>query len=133
MSQNNGVELAFQMTPSPRARLDAHPSRAPGGRLPRVTQVMALAIQFQEMIRTGEVRDCADLARLAGLTRERISQVMKLVWLAPDIQMEILYLPSVHGGRFPVSEVAARKIATVLSWAEQRAEWAKLKNSLTIL
>ncbi len=133
MSQNNGVELAFQMTPSPRARLDAHPSRAPGGRLPRVTQVMALAIQFQEMVRTGEVRDCADLARLAGLTRERISQVMKLAWLAPDIQMEILYLPAVHGGRFPVSEVAARKIATVLSWAEQRAEWAKLKNSLTIL
>jgi hypothetical protein len=94
---------------------------------------MALAIQFQEMVRSGEVRDCADLARLAGLTRERISQVMKLAWLAPDIQMEILYLPAVHGGRFPVSEVAARKIATLLSWTEQRAEWAKLKNSLTIL
>jgi hypothetical protein len=132
MSQNNGVELAFQMTPSPRARLEAHPARAPGGRLPRVTQVMALAIQFQEMVRTGEVRDYADLARLAGLTRERISQVMKLAWLAPDIQMEILYLPTVHGDRFPVSEVAARKTATILSWVEQRAEWAKLKNSLTI-
>jgi len=38
-------------------------------------------MQFREMIRSGDARDCADLARLGGLTRERISQIMKLLWL----------------------------------------------------
>ena len=39
-------------------------------------------------------RDYADLARLGCLTRERMSQIMELVWLAPDIQREILEFPS---------------------------------------
>ena len=73
------------------------------------------------------------VARPGGLTRERISQIMKLAWLAPDIQMEILYLSPVPGGRFPISEVAARKIAEAFSWAEQREQWSKLKNSKTLL
>jgi hypothetical protein len=97
------------------------------GQLPRATRVLALAIQFQEMLRTGEVRDCADLARLAGVTRERISQIMKLAWLAPDIQMEVLYFPPVSGVHFPVRERALRGISSRLSWDEQRELWDKLK------
>ena len=97
------------------------------GRLPRVTQVMALAIQFQDMIQRGEARDYADLARLGCLTRERMSQIMELVWLAPDIQQEILELPPTGGTRFPISEVSVRRIASLLSWAEQKHEWSRLK------
>jgi hypothetical protein len=89
--------------------------------------VLALAIQFQEMLRQGEAQDCADLARLGGLTRERISQIMKFNWLASDLQLEILYLNQAPGERFPVSEVAVRRIAQRLSWTEQRALWRKLK------
>ncbi len=86
-------------------------------------------MQFREMIRSGDARDCADLARLGGLTRERISQIMKLLWLAPDIQIDILYLAPTPGGRFPVSEVAMRKIANRLAWPDQHEEWVKLKQS----
>ncbi len=90
---------------------------------------MALAIHFQDMIRRGEARDYADLARLGCLTRERMSQIMELVWLAPDIQQEILYLSLNSGGRYPICERAVRKIANCLSWADQRAKWETLKRS----
>jgi hypothetical protein len=93
---------------------------------------MALAIQFQDMIQRGEARDYADLARLGCLTRERMSQIMELVWLAPDIQQEILEFPPSGAARFPISEVAVRKIAGPLSWNEQRHAWQTLKNSLHI-
>ena len=97
------------------------------GRLPRVSQVLALAIHFQDMIDRGDARDYADLARLGGLTRERMSQIMELIWLAPDIQHEILEFPPTSVPRFPISEVAARRIAATLDWGEQRNIWRKLK------
>jgi hypothetical protein len=97
------------------------------GRLPRITQVLALAINLEDMIRRGEAKDYADLARLSCLCRERISQVVRLNYLAPDIQVELLYLPPTASGRFPVSETALRKIANLLSWVDQRREWKTLK------
>jgi hypothetical protein len=60
---------------------------------------------------------------LGCISRERISQVMVLAWLAPDIQQQVLGLPKTPGGRFPVSETALRTIARIASWAEQRTRW----------
>jgi hypothetical protein len=130
MQQNSKVETQFRIHPAPRAAAQrgcqpGAPAGA-GGRLPRITQVLALAMQFREMIRSGDARDCADLARLGGLTRERISQIMKLLWLAPEIQIDILYLPPTPSGRFPVSEVAIRKIANRPAWRDQHHEWLNL-------
>jgi hypothetical protein len=93
-----------------------------------VTQVLALAIQFEDMLQRGDAKDYADLARVGGLCRERVSQIMRLVYLSPDIQVELLYLPPTPTGRFPVSETSVRKIASLLSWTEQRIEWARLKS-----
>ena len=93
---NSAAEIQFRLHPTGRAAAIGTPSDAPRstpGRLPRVTQVMALAIQLQDMIQRGDARDYADLARLGCLTRERMSQIMELVWLAPDIQQEILEFP----------------------------------------
>lgn len=97
------------------------------GPLPRITQVLALAIHLEDMIRRGEANDYADLARLSCLCRERISQIVRLNYLAPAIQVELLYLPPTASGRFPISETALRKIANLLSWADQRREWKALK------
>jgi hypothetical protein len=88
---------------------------------------MALAIHFQDLIRRGEATDYADLARLGCLTRERMSQIMELVWLAPDIQREILEFPPTGVTRFPISEVAVRRIAGTLAWEDQRQEWKRLQ------
>ena len=55
---------------------------------------MALAIKLQNMVDCGEVRDYADLARLGYVTRARLTQIMNLLLLAPDIQEHLLSLPS---------------------------------------
>lgn len=96
------------------------------GRIPRVAQVLALAIQFQEMIDAGEVRGYTDLTRLGCVSRERISQVMMLSWLAPDIQNAILTLPQTPGGRFHIGEALIRPIARLPLWEEQRRRWLGL-------
>jgi len=87
--------------------------------------VLALALQFQEMIDSGVVRDYADLARLGCVSRERISQIMMLVWLAPDIQQAVLRLPP-YSGRAPFSEAALRRIAKIPLWEDQRTAPRKL-------
>ena len=128
--RTSAVEIQFRLHSTGRPTKGTEPSDAPEssrGRVPRVTQVMALAIHFQDMIQRGEAHDYADLARLGCLTRERMSQIMELVWLAPDIQQEILEFPPNRTGRFPVSEVAARCVAEKLDWAEQRELWRNLK------
>ena len=94
------------------------------GRHIRAAQVLALALQFQQMIDSGEVRDYADLARLGCVSRERISQIMMLVSLAPDIQQAVLRLPPSE--RAPFSEGALRRIAKIVRWDEQRLEWQRL-------
>jgi len=130
---NGAIEIQFQLHPRPRGRAEDQAVGLTTGRLPRVTQVLALALYFHDMIRRGEPRDYADLARLGGVTRERVSQIMKLVWLAPDIQQEILYLPPTPGGRYPISELAVRKVADLISWAEQRARWQQMKKALRLI
>ena len=126
---NSATEIQFRLYAS-KNKESGTTSEAPSshrGRLPRVAQVLALAVHFQDMIQRGEARDYSDLARLGCITRERMSQIMELIWLAPDIQQEILEFPPNRTGRFPVSEVAARRIAARLDWVEQRDLWRKLK------
>ena len=128
--QDSTAKIQFQLhsTKRPEGERGRSDSQDSGnGRVPRVTQVMALAIQFQDMIQRGEARDYADLARLGCLTRERMSQIMELIWLAPDIQREILECKPTYTTRFPISEVAVRRIAAELAWDAQRLAWRKLK------
>ena len=129
MKSNEAIEVSFQLHSGPRVptrAADTHRAQSTG-RLPRVTEVLSLAIQFQNMIAQGDAKDYTDLARLGCLCRERVSQIMRLGYLAPDIQVELLYLPPTATGRFPVSETSVRKIASLLSWTKQREQWARLK------
>jgi len=96
------------------------------GRLPRITRLMALAIKFQDMVDRGEVRDYADLARLGYVTRARLTQIMNLSLLAPDIQEAILLMLPTAKGRDGISERSLRKVTAIPSWTRQRAEWRDL-------
>ena len=98
---------------------EATPPAPRRGRVPRVARLLALAHRFEKLIRDGEVRDYADLARLGHVTRARLSQIMDLL-LAPDIQEAILFLPAVASGVDPMRERQLRQIVTVLDWAKQR-------------
>ena len=101
----------------------------PVGRLPRITRLMALAIRFDELIQNGEVTDYAELARLGHVSRARVTQIMNLLMLAPDIQEEILHLPRVSGGRDPIHLRQLQPIALVPDWRKQRRLWTTLMNS----
>jgi len=89
----------------------------------RISRLMALAIRFDRLVREGAVRDYADLARLGHVTRARVTQIMNLLNLAPDIQEEILFLPRVEGARDGVSERQVREVVAEVGWGEQRKVW----------
>ena len=98
----------------------------PADRVPRVTRLMALAIRFDQLIRDGEIADYAEIARLGHVTRARVTQIMNLLHLAPDIQEAILDLPRVEHGRDPITERDLRPIAAVIDWRKQRRLWREL-------
>jgi hypothetical protein len=100
----------------------------PPGAVPRVTRLMALAIRFEGLVAKGLVKDYADLARLGRVTRARITQIMNLLNLAPDIQEAILGLPRTVKGRAPVTERAVRAVANEPEWKKQRRVWTKIRS-----
>ena len=93
-------------------------------RIPRIARLMALAIKFQDMVDRGEVRDYADLARLGYVSRARLTQIMNLLLLAPDIQEQLLLPESPTAN---VREPHLRRIVDVADWTEQRSRWASLR------
>jgi len=108
-------------------RIGPAPEPPPPGRIPRVTRLMALAIRFDHLIRTGEVRDMAELARLGMVTRARVTQIMNLLLLAPAIQEAVLYLDPVESGRDPITERDLRPIAAVADWDRQQQLHSQLR------
>ena len=96
------------------------------GNVPRVARLMALAIHFDGLLGHGEAPGYAALARVGQVTRARMSQIMGLNHLAPDIQEEILFLPRTVQGRDPVTEHDLRPIVSLLDWGEQRSAWRRL-------
>ena len=100
----------------------------PTGRVPRVSRLMALAIRLDQLIRDGVVADQAELARLGHVTRARLTQIMNLLLLSPDIQESILFLPTFELGRNPITEKQLRPIASVADWRKQRRMWSRLQS-----
>ena len=92
----------------------------PVGRTPRVSKLMALAIRFDQLLRDGEVANQSELARLAHVTQPRMTQIMNLLHLAPDIQEEVLHLPPIIEGRDPISERDLRPVVRLICWEKQR-------------
>jgi len=63
------------------------------GKVPIVSRMMALAIFYEQLIKDGKLKSVSDIGRLEGVTQQRVSQVMSLLWLSPKIQEIILNLP----------------------------------------
>ena len=101
--------------------------RVPVRRPARVAIALALAHKIEEAIQRGVARDRADVARRMGLTRARITQLLDLALLAPDLQDQVLALESVDGIE-PKSERTLRSVAYAGPWAQQRVQWASAVN-----
>ena len=100
-------------------------------RIPRITRLMALAIKFQGMLDCEAVRDYADLARLGYVTRARITQIMNLLNLAPEIQEDILDLAGPSTEACYVAERRIRSITKTVAWSPQRLAWTELRSGST--
>ncbi|MCC6906629.1 MAG: hypothetical protein IT430_01695 [Phycisphaerales bacterium] len=99
----------------------------PKGRIPRISKLMALAIRFDQLLNDGVVANQSELARLVHVTQPRMTQIMNLLNLAPDIQEEILHLPSVTDGRDPIHERVLRAVVAQHDWNAQRTVWLGIK------
>jgi hypothetical protein len=104
------------------------PGRLPRvGRVPRITRLMALAIRFNGLLDDGIAKDYSDLAKLGRVTKARITQIMNLLNLAPEIQETLLFLAPVRTWRDPVSERSLRTIVAEASWKHQRKLFAEVQ------
>jgi hypothetical protein len=108
------------------ARVPPQPPLRPPGRVPRVARLMALAMQFEAQVRTGVLASYSALADLGHVTRARVSQIMNLINLAPDIQEAVLFLPRTESGRDPIHLRLLQPIASTLEWKKQRRMWREL-------
>jgi hypothetical protein len=111
---------------------NAEPPRPrPTNRTPRIAKLMALAIRFDEMLRSGEASDTIELARRGHVTQPRMSQIMALNQLAPDIQEALLNLPATKG-KPEIHEKRLRPIAAMLNWKDQREAWNDLRQAISV-
>ncbi len=92
--------------------------------------IMALAIHCDQMIREGKVANQTELARLLHVTQPRMTQIMNLLLLAPDIQEKLLFLPRVEQGEDPVTERDLRAVCAEVDWERQRGMWVRVVGAL---
>jgi len=65
----------------------------PEGRAPRIARLLTLAHKLDAMVRSGEIHDYAELARLGHISPALLTQIMALRHLAPAIHEYVLFLP----------------------------------------
>jgi hypothetical protein len=133
VSSNQAVTYALDFSAGRKSRREttiaSSASDVPDGEravaVPRIARLMALAIRFEGLVRDERVRDYSELARLGKVTRARMTQIMKLLDLAPDIQEQLLFLPPVKG----LNERNLRPVVTQIDWRRQRHLFQKLCQS----
>jgi hypothetical protein len=132
MSANSEVTytLGFAVSRYRRHKNSAYSSRGQVGNpaqasrsIPRIARLMALVIRFERLLMDEMIQNYAELARLGCVTRSPITQIMKLLDLAPDIQEEILFLPPIKG----LNERSLRSIVSRTDWDEQRRLFQKIR------
>src|SRR6187401_423190 len=89
---------------------------SPPARVPRIAKLMALAIHLDGLLRAGKVKNQAELARLGHVSRPRLTQILNLLSLAPDIQEAILLLEPTIRGRDAVKERDLRQVVAETDW-----------------
>jgi len=95
-------------------------SDPPPAVVPRIAHVLALAHAMRAVLERGEAKSHGDLALATGFTRARITQLLDLTLLAPDIQEQLVF------GNADVPVRALRRMAIMSSWQEQRSAFARL-------
>jgi hypothetical protein len=104
--------------------IEKDPGR-PGEDVPRLARLLALAHRWNRLIEEGVVANHAEIARVMGLSRARVTQITDLLYLAPGIQEEILLPRNREKFALDVPERAMRPIIRLTEWNDQRRLWEK--------
>jgi hypothetical protein len=127
MTVPSKIECAVHFQRGKRKELRSDRDRKlPPGRVPRIARLLALALRFDHLLKTGVLANQRQLAELGQVSRARVSQVLNLLYLAPHIQEQILFMPRTEQGRDPVTLAQLQPLAQTLDWREQRALWQTL-------
>ena len=116
------VQADRVVTALPPLRGNPKPPREP--KTPRVVELLRKAIEWQPLLASGEIANQADIARREGITRARVTQVMGMLRLAPEIHEHIQSMPETHR-RPPVTERTLRPIGTITDYRDQLREFHK--------
>ncbi len=100
------------------------------GRIPRISKLVALTNRMQSMMDSGQVESFQQLAELGRISQPRMTQIMSLLNLAPDIQEELLYLPEVIQGKAQIHERLLRPLTRETDWRVQRRLWGRIRKIL---
>ncbi len=76
---------------------------------------------------TDDDGELGTLDALAHVTQPRMTQIMNLLHLTPDIQESLLFLPRVTSGKAAIHEKLLRPIAAEIDWGKQREMWEGLE------
>ena len=112
----NTVRCSFPIAARGRAKdgpTPPKPSLPPGPC--RVARLLSLAHHIEAQIESGELADYAQASRSLGLTRARLTQVMNLLLLAPEIQERILT------GDLRATDRSLRRVVGEPGWKLQAA------------
>jgi hypothetical protein len=100
----------------------------PEARPARAARMLAVAYTIAEVLGQEGTHSRGELAKALSVSEARLSQLLDLVLLAPDIQEELLFL-EVPPGHDPFPERALRRVVRALDWREQRCRFARLRES----
>lgn len=120
MNPDQKVTYTLSSRRVPKESVTSHPI-AP---ISRIARLLALAIRFEGLIQDETVRDYAQLAQLSRITRARMTQITKLLQLAPDLQEQLLFLPEIKG----LNERNLRAVVQQLDWSKQRPMFLKFRS-----
>lgn len=112
------MHIEFEVDLKPVRRTDRPRVTRSAPVVPAVVRLLVLAHQIEGAIDDGRARDYADIARQLGVTRARVTQIVNLLLLAPDIQTAILTGPPGVIGR--LSERRLRRVVEDPDWQVQR-------------
>jgi hypothetical protein len=114
--------LDFELRQRSGPQGQAVPRASEDSAVPRIARLMALAIRLEGLIREQRIPDYAAVARRGRVTRARMTQIMQLLDLAPDLQEQLLFLPPLPH----LNERNLRPIVSRINWYEQRRLFQEL-------
>jgi hypothetical protein len=124
---NASQEVTFLLARRPLRDCGPEQIKDPDSFVPRIARLMALAIRLEGLIKDKTVQNYTELAQLGRVTRARMTQIMKLLQLAPDLQEQLLFLPKIRG----LNERNLRGIVHELDWRVQRPIFEKIIGART--